>query len=125
MTARFMFTADQDLLLRRVYRGEISMVEACEVIGCGAETARRRVLELGLSLSVGRPSRATPKTITGLPKATDGWVAIAHKSDRHWKELSGAPLTIHEARTAEGAGVGTMAHRRVDGGWDLLFKAYV
>lgn len=55
-------------------------------------------------------------------KEESEWVAIAHKANRYWRELPGAPVTIEEARAAVEAGRGTMTQRRQDGGFDLLFR---
>ena len=56
------------------------------------------------------------------PVKKDGWIPIAFGADGKWREYDGAPISIDAARAAVDAGRATMAQRRIDGGFDLLFR---
>lgn len=118
MTSPYQWTPEADEMMRRVYRREISVAAACAELGVTANMIYYRAQRLNLSLSRA-PRTETPQP---LPDPRDGWIPIAHKADRHWRPIDGAPITIEAARAAVYAGRATMAHRRVDGGFDLLFR---
>lgn len=112
------FTEAEDELLRRFFAREISYAEVIRALKAGPDTLYRRMTELGLPH--GYKSRGSQTTH---PRPSDGWVPIAFGFQGKWRLYEGSPITIDAARAAVDAGKATMAQKRIDGGYDLLFRA--
>lgn len=118
------FTADDIAILRRCVAGEITLTTCAEIIGTSRDACvykmDRDALGLPPSCRKAREARQT-KAVDPPPtlRASDGWVPVAHKADRKWIPLAGAPLTVREAAMLREAGLADTAQRRVDGGFDL------
>ena len=126
------WTAEDDAVIHCVAAGVISATEASTRLKTGYRQVMLRMHALGLCtnppppLPIRRREKHVRQYRQDAPQppvtVADKFVPIAHKAGRFWKELAGAPITIEAARAAVAAGRGTMAQRRCDGGWDLLFK---
>jgi hypothetical protein len=77
-----------------------------------------RLRELGCDVKPYRRHKPKP-----MPNCPPGWFAIAHGLHGKWRLYDGAPFSIAEAREFAERGLGTMAQKRVDGAFDLLFRA--
>jgi hypothetical protein len=127
------FSAEDDAVIHCIADGVISATEASTRLRTGYRQVMQRMHDLGLCTNAPPPRTSQAKRAKHArqyrqdapqPPAAprDGWVPIAHKAGKYWRELDGASITIEAARAATADGRGTMAHKRVDGGWDLLFK---
>lgn len=118
--------ADMDVL-RAIAAGTITLTDGALQIGASRDACQYKMMREGLGNAPGsikakaarQHKQDAPQPI---PHVRDGFIPIAHKADRKWVELEGAPISIQAARLAVADGRATMAHRRVDGGFDLLFK---
>lgn len=120
MSGRRIFTEAEDEIIRACQRGEVAVVDVCRQLRTCNETMYRRMAELGLPARIRK--KPTPKPPSELANVGEGWVPIAHKADRFWRPLDGAPLDVRAARLAVAAGRAVTAQRRVDGGFDLLVR---
>jgi hypothetical protein len=112
------FTAAEDDVIRDAVAGRIRVDDAIAKLGTGAVTFYRRADELGLAT---RKHRASETRIAGCPP---GWFPIAHGGQGKWRPYDGSPVSIEDARAYVARGLGTMAQKRVDGAFDLLFRAH-
>ena len=119
MSSPHRWTPEQDAVLSRIAAGEISVTEARAIIGVGYDAVHYRMTRLGLRVPQKKARKELPPVAI---TAADGWVPIAHKSDRYWTPLEGAPMPPSVARAMAEAGRAFLAHRRVDGGFDLLVR---
>jgi len=118
------FTPDDIDVLRRCVAGDITLTTCAVIIGTSRDSCIYRMQRDGLGLPPNSlKARKAREMKQDVPPPTlrpaDGWVAVAHKSDRKWVPLAGAPLTISEAAMLREAGLAETAQRRVDGGFDL------
>lgn len=117
------FTADDIDVLRRCVAGDITLTTCAVIIGTSRDACIYKMQRDGLGLPPNsrkaRKAREMKKDVPPTLRPADGWVALAHKSDRKWVPLAGAPLTISEAAMLREAGLAETAQRRVDGGFDL------
>lgn len=120
MSGRRIFTEAEDEIIRACHRGEVAVVDALLELHTSNETMYRRMAELGLPARTRK--KPGPKPPSELANVGPGWVPIAHKAGKFWRPLDGAPLDLRAARLAVAAGRAVTAQRRVDGGFDLLFR---
>ncbi len=116
------FTAEEDDLIRRCHDGEFKVDRIIRKLRTSPASYYRRVRELGLHMRVKRACHA-PDPMGDLPKPKEGWIPIAHGRDGRWREYEGSPVSLAVARAAVEAGRATTAQVRIDGGFDLLFRA--
>ena len=114
------WSADEDAILRSVARGEQSLRRFCAEHGIPMETARYRMIKLGLTAP--RQDRAASVAPEMPPQVRDGWIPIAHGNNGRWREYDGTPISVTAAKMAVAAGRATTAQRKIDGGYDLLFR---
>lgn len=114
------FTADEDALVKAWVDGLVPCKRVAEAIGCSPPTVRFRARRLGLT----QAKLPTPATFERGEMVGHGsaWVPIAHNDRGKWKPLDGAPVTRAEAADMVAAGIATTAQKKIDGGWDLMFK---
>jgi len=113
--------------LRRCVAGEITLTACALIVGTSRDSCIYRMQREGMGLppnsrklrEARKHKKEAPQT---LPCSGDEWLPIAHKADRKWVPLAGAPVTPHEAARMRDAGLAHTAQRRVDGGFDLLVK---
>ncbi len=108
------FTADEDEIIRAACAGKTRIDDAQRRLKAGPDTFYRRALELGL------PVKRVPRVT--IPDCPPGWFPIAHGGQGKWRLYEGSPVTLDAARAAVAAGRATMAQRRIDGGFDLMFR---
>lgn len=118
--------ADIDTL-RLCVAGKITLTECALRVGTSRDSCIYRMERDGLGLPpASRKARDArqmkQEAPQPMPTKRDGWIVIAHKANREWVQLDGSPISIDAARAAADAGRATMAQRRIDGGFDLLFK---
>lgn len=112
------FTAEEDALIRRVAAGEVPRDRACRELRTTYTKLLARLRDLGCEVKQYVRHKPTP-----LADCPPGWIPIAHGGAGIWREYEGSPVSIEEARALSERGLGTMAQKRIDGGFDLLFRA--
>ncbi len=111
--------------MRAIARGEGTIGDYARKSGIPRSTLGRKIEDLGLRRQCKprpAPVFAAPEPPPEPPKRGDGWIPIAHGNNGKWREYEGAPISIVAARMAVSAGRATMAQRRIDGAFDLLFR---
>ena len=116
------WTEEENNALRAVAAGKMPLRRFCAERCIPLETARYRMGRIGLAAPRKDRAHAPGVEIAEIPRPSDGWIPIAHGNNGKWREYEGAPIGITAARIAVSAGRATMAQRRIDGGFDLLFR---
>lgn len=117
---RRVFNAAEREIIRQAAHGEISREDARHRLSTNHRTLMAAMAEFGATVKSHKRKEA--KVITREPGAPRGWIPIAHGGQGKWREYDGSPVSLDEARAAVAAGRATMAQRRIDGEFDLLFK---
>lgn len=120
------FTEDEDDVIRASRAGKIRVDAAITQLKTSPASFYRRMAELGLQkleYSTKRSPLPVSKTGEEPARAAHGWIPIAHGGMGKWREYEGTPISIDAAHAAVAAGRGSMAQRRIDGEFDLLFKS--
>lgn len=120
MSNKRIFTEDEDKIIRACQRGEVAVLDVLLQLRTSNETMYRRMAELGLPARTRK--KPNPKPPSELANVGPGWVPIAHGNSGRWKEYAGTPIGVRAAKAAVDAGRAVMAQRRIDGGFDLLFR---
>jgi hypothetical protein len=113
------FTADEDALVRQWVDGIARCKDVAAAVGCSMPTIRFRARRLGWTTPKALPVHDKPDA---MPRPADPFIPIAHKSGRYWFPYVGAPVTVDDAQRMVAAGIATTAQKKIDGGWDLMFK---
>lgn len=112
------FTAAEREIIQKAARGEMSRDDARRELRTNHRTLVTALAEFGAQAKIYQ--RRSP--MQPAPKGSPAWIPIAHGCSGKWRPYDGAPVTIEAARIAVDAGCATMAQRRIDGEFDLLFR---
>ncbi len=122
---RRVFNEAEREIIRQAAHGEMPREEARHKLSTNHRTLVAAMAEFGATAKTYQPRGCAKaaKVATREPDAPKGWFPIAHGNNGKWREYDGSPVTIEEARAQVAAGLATMAQKRIDGGFDLLFRA--